>query len=190
MGISCLQKDWNEKKSEVRITHFNSKDITFTPAMEEHTYKALEKSFKRIAFPNDDTFTIKASIVDKKTKLIKVELSGFGFRAQCVNKDFYSAVTAVANKFKTLAVKQNKKYITKKKRVTLVEDLVSDLDSIEPFVSKEKIFFLDSYDISTAISKFEQTDYSFYIFRDIDANEEVVVLYRRADDTFGIIRCR
>lgn len=169
--------------------NFNAKDTTWTPAMEEHAKKVLEKVFTRIAIPTEASFFVKTSIIDKKTKMIKVELSGAGFRAQCVNKDFYAAMTAVANKFKSLIIKQNKKYASKKKH-RIVEDLVSDLDIIEPFISKEKIFFLDSYDISTAVSKFEQTDYSFYIFRDIDSNDEVVVLYRRADDTFGIIRCR
>lgn len=169
--------------------NFNAKDTTWTPAMEEHAKKVLEKVFTRITLPTEASFFIKTSIIDKKTKMIKVELSGAGFRAQCVNKDFYAAMTAVANKFKSLIIKQNKKYASKKKH-RIVEDLVSDLDIIEPFISKEKIFFLDSYDISTAVSKFEQTDYSFYIFKDIDSNDEVVVLYRRADDTFGIIRCR
>ena len=169
--------------------NFNAKDTTWTPAMEEHAKKVLEKVFTRIAIPAEASFFVKTSIIDKKTKMIKVELSGAGFRAQCVNKDFYAAMTAVANKFKSLAIKQNKKYISKKKH-RVVEDLVSDLDIIEPFISKEKIFFLDSYDISTAVSKFEQTDYSFYIFKDIDSNDEVVVLYRRADDTFGIISWR
>lgn len=169
--------------------NFSAKDTTWTPAMEEHAKKVIEKIFTRIASPADTSFFVKTSIIDKKTKMIKVELSGAGFRAQCVNKDFYAAMTAVANKFKSLIIKQNKKYASKKKH-RIVEDLVSDLDIIEPFISKEKIFFLDSYDISTAVSKFEQTDYSFYIFKDIDSNDEVVVLYRRADDTFGIIRCR
>lgn len=169
--------------------NFSAKDTTWTPAMEEHAKKVIEKIFTRIVAPADTSFFVKTSIIDKKTKMIKVELSGAGFRAQCVNKDFYAAMTAVANKFKSLIIKQNKKYTSKKKH-RIVEDLVSDLDIIEPFISKEKIFFLDSYDISTAVSKFEQTDYSFYIFKDIDSNDEVVVLYRRADDTFGIIRCR
>ena len=171
--------------------NFNAKDTTWTPAMEEHARKVIEKIFTRIAVPVESSFTVKTSIVDKKTKMIKVELSGAGFRAQCVNKDFYTAMTAVARKFKSLILKQNKKYITKKKHITFDDDgFLKDIIEAETLISKEKVFIIDSCTIEDAIAKFEQTDYSFYIFKDIDSSDEVAVLYRRADDTFGIIRCR
>lgn len=170
--------------------NFNAKDTTWTSAMEEHAKKVLEKIFTRIAVPVDASFFVKTSIIDKKTKMIKVELSGAGFRAQCINKDFYTAMTSVANKYKALVLKQNKKYITKKKHATLAEELVTDFDIVENLISKEKVFIIDACDLATAITKFEQTDYSFYIFKDIDSDEQMAVLYRRADDTFGIIRCR
>lgn len=171
--------------------NFNAKDTTWTPAMEEHARKALEKIFTRIAIPVDASFFVKTSIIDRKTKMIKVELSGAGFRAQCVNKDFYAAMTAVANKFKSLIIKQNKKYTTKKKRITIDDEsfLIGVLEA-ESVISKEKVFIIDSCTVEAAITKFEQTDYSFYIFKDIDSDEQMAVLYRRADDTFGIIRCR
>lgn len=170
--------------------NFTAQNISWSPAMEEYSRHALDKIFNRLAIPLETTFTIKASIIDKKTKMIKVELSGANFRAQCVNKDFYAAMTSVANKFKSLILKQNKKYITKKKHAALAEDLVSDFDVIENLVTKEKVFIIDSCDLATAIKKFEQTDYSFYIFKEVDSNDEMAVLYRRADDTFGIIRCK
>lgn len=173
--------------------NFNAKDTTWTPAMEEHAKKVLEKIFTRtnIAVSAESIFTVKTSIIDKKAKMIKVELSGAGFRAQCINKNFYTAMTAVANKFKSLILKQNKKYITKKKHITFDDDsFLKDTTEAETLISKEKVFIVDSCTVEDAIEKFEQTDYSFYIFKDIDSSDEVAVLYRRANDTFGIIRCR
>lgn len=171
--------------------NFNAKDTTWTSAMEEHARKVIEKIFTLIAIPTEASFFVKTSIIDKKTKMIKVELSGAGFRAQCVNKDFYIAMTAVANKFKSLVIKQNKKYTTKKKRITFDDEsfLIGVLEA-ESVISKEKVFIIDSCTLEAAIAKFEQTDYSFYIFKDIDSDEQMAVLYRRADDAFGIIRCR
>lgn len=173
------------------IVNFNVKDTTWTQAMKEHAEKVIEKAFARINIPLESSFTVKTSIIDKKTKMIKVELSGAGFRAQSVNKDFYTAMTAVANKFKSLVVKQNKKYITKKKHISFDDNsFLKDVFEAEALISKEKVFIIDSCTVEAAITKFEQTDYSFYIFKDIDSSDEVAVLYRRADDTFGIIRCR
>lgn len=169
--------------------NFNAQNISWTEAMEVYAREAIEKGMSRAAL-TDVTYTVKVSIVDKKTKIIKVELSAAGFRAQCTNKDFYSAMTAVVSKFKSLVLKQAKKNIAKKRNITTV-DIVSELDNIEDeLISKEKVFILDPCTTEDAIKAFEQTDYNFYTFRDIDANNEVAILYKRFDNSLGIIRCR
>lgn len=172
--------------------NFNAKDTTWTPAMEEHAKKVIEKIFTRIAIPVDASFFVKTSIIDKKTKMIKVELSGAGFRAQCINKDFYTAMTSVARKYKALILKQNKKYVTKKKHIIFDDDSFLENDFIDNsnLITKEKVFIINKCTLEKAITKFEQTDYSFYIFKDLDSDDKMAVLYRRADDTLGIIRCR
>lgn len=169
--------------------NFNTHGITWTEAMETFAKEAIEKSMKRTALL-EVPYTIKASIVDKKTKLIKVELSGGGFRAQCTNKDFYTAMTAVASKFKSLVLKQAKKLVSKKRKGLDIEVEADAIDTLEDLISKEKTFILDPMEVETAIQNFEQTDYTFYVFRDIDTNNEVAVLYKRFDGSLGIIRCR
>lgn len=169
--------------------NFNTHGITWTEAMETYAKEAIEKSMKRTALL-EVPYIVKASIVDKKTKLIKVELSGGGFRAQCTNKDFYTAMTAVASKFKSLVLKQAKKLVSKKRKGLDIVTEVDAIDTLEDLISKEKTFILDPMEVETAIQNFEQTDYTFYIFRDIDTNNEVAVLYKRFDGSLGIIRCR
>ena len=169
--------------------NFNTHGIAWTEAMETFAKEAIEKSMKRTALL-EVPYTIKASIVDKKTKLIKVELSGGGFRAQCTNKDFYTAMTAVASKFKSLVLKQAKKLVSKKRKGLDIEVEADAIDTLEDLISKEKTFILDPMEVETAIKNFEQTDYTFYVFRDIDTNNEVAVLYKRFDGSLGIIRCR
>lgn len=169
--------------------NFNTHGIAWTEAMETFAKEAIEKSMKRTALL-EVPYTIKASIVDKKTKLIKVELSGGGFRAQCTNKDFYTAMTAVASKFKSLVLKQAKKLVSKKRKGLDIEVEADAIDTLEDLISKEKTFILDPMEVETAIQNFEQTDYTFYVFRDIDTNNEVAVLYKRFDGSLGIIRCR
>lgn len=169
--------------------NFNTHGIAWTEAMETFAKEAIEKSMKRTTLL-EVPYTVKASIVDKKTKLIKVELSGGGFRAQCTNKDFYAAMTAVASKFKSLVLKQAKKLVSKKRKGLDIEVETDAIDTLEDLISKEKTFILDPMEVETAIKNFEQTDYTFYVFRDIDTNNEVAVLYKRFDGSLGIIRCR
>ena len=168
--------------------NFNAQNITWTEAMEAHATEAIEHSMRRIALDNM-VYTVKVSVTDKKANLIKVELSGAGFRAQCTNKDFYSAMTAVVSKFKSLVLRHTKKTLAKKRHIAAFDEVVVE-DAIEQLIYKEKLFVLEPCDLDTAIKNFERTDYNFYIFKDIDSNDEVAVLYRRVDGTLGLIRCR
>ena len=168
--------------------NFNAQNITWTEAMEAHATEAIEHGMRRIALDNM-VYTVKVSVTDKKANLIKVELSGAGFRAQCTNKDFYSAMTAVVSKFKSLVLRHAKKTLAKKRHIAAFDEIVVE-DATEQLICKEKLFVLEPCDLDTAIKNFERTDYNFYIFKDIDSNDEVAVLYRRVDGTLGLIRCR
>ena len=174
--------------------NFNAQNISWTDAMEVYAREAIEKGMSRAAL-EDMSYTVKLSIVDKKTKLIKVELSGAGFRAQCANKDFYSAMTAVVSKFKSLVLKHTKKRIDAKRKVKTPDQATLAIAELEAelnteLISKEKVFILDPCSMDEAIARFNQTDYTFYVFKDIDCHNEVAVLYKRADDTLGVIRCK
>lgn len=164
--------------------NFTTQDISWTVAMEEFAKETIEKGTSRIT-SEDVSYVIKISVVDKKTKLIKVELSGNGFRAQCANKDFYSAMTAVVSKYKSLVIKHSKKTISKKHKSVAVEQEI-----IPELVSKEKIFVLTPSSVEDAIKAFEQTDYPFYVFKNAESCNDTSVLYRRADDSIGMIICR
>ena len=52
------------------------------------------------------------------------------------------------------------------------------------------MFMLDPITVEEAVANFEMTDYEFYIFKDIDDNSNVAVIYKRQDGKNGIIRCR
>ena len=168
--------------------NFNAQNVSWTEAMEAHAREAIEHGMQRVA-TDDMAYTVKVSVTDRKANLIKVELSGAGFRAQCTNKDFYSAMTAVVSKFKSLVLRHTKKALAKKRHIAAFDEIVVE-DAVEQIICKEKLFVLEPCDIDTAVRNFERTDYNFYIFKDTDSNDEVAVLYRRVDGTIGLIRCR
>ena len=102
--------------------NFNAQNISWTNAMEDYAKEAIEHSMRRVA-TDDMVYTVKVSVADKKANLIKVEMSGAGFRAQCTNKDFYNAMTAVVSKFKSLVLRHTKKTLAKKRHVVEVEEI-------------------------------------------------------------------
>lgn len=168
--------------------NFNAQNISWTEAMEAHAREAIEHGMRRVA-TDDMAYTVKVSVTDRKANLIKVELSGAGFRAQCTKKDFYSAMTAVVSKFKSLVLRHTKKALAKKRHLVEVDTNFEE-DIVEQLIFKEKLFVLEPCDIDTAVKNFERTDYNFYVFKDTDANCEIAILYKRVDGTIGLIRCR
>lgn len=168
--------------------NFNAQNISWTEAMEAYAREAIEHGMRRVA-TDDIAYTVKVSVTDKKANLIKVELSGAGFRAQCTNKDFYSAMTAVVSKFKSLVLRHTKKALAKKRHAVEVDINFED-DIVEQLIFKEKLFVLEPCDLDTAVKNFERTDYNFYVFKDRDSNDELAIIYKRVDGTLGLIRCR
>ena len=167
---------------------FSTQNVSWTSAMETYAFETIAKNIKRVNLP-ETTFNVKVSIINKKSKLIKVELSGAGFRAQCTGKDFYTAMNSVASKFKTLVLKRNKKFISlKRKNLVNVEESV-DLDIVDELITKEKVFNLAPMSLDSAVDAFEQTDYNFFVFVDQDYSNKISIIYRRADNSLGLIRC-
>ena len=124
----------------------------------------------------------KATIVDRKAK---VEVSCNGARAQAIKKDFYEAVKEAVKKLKSIIIKANRRAKIHKK----ASDDFADNKVESPF-EKEKTFMLNPITVDEAVANFEMTDYEFYVFKDIDDNGNIAVIYKRQDGKNGVIRCR
>jgi len=166
---------------------FISDKITFTPAMKTFVVDTLEKKLIRLMTIPDNVDVKLTKLGDKK---VKVDLSVDKFRAQASGKDFYVSVKEASTKIKELVVKHNKKDTSKDKiKITVIDH---DVEKIEAFslITKEKIFELNSITVEDAIAELEYTDYAFYVFRNIDDNDNVSIVYKRHLDDYGLIKCR
>ena len=56
-------------------------------------------------------------------------------------------------------------------------------------ISKEKVFNLTPMTLEDAINMFECTDYPFFVYKDVDDDNHIAVIYKRFGNTLGIIRC-
>lgn len=168
---------------------FISGKIEFTTAMIRYAEENFEKKITK-NFPEFGNAEVKLSNKDSKNRF-KVEISTNGFRAQSINVSYYDAVLDSLAKLHSMILKSKKKLIDCKRKTSLPEFpecYISD-ETSETLISKEKFFVLSSETVDQAIEEFEKTDYTFYVFRDADDKDTVTILYRRYDDTYGLIRC-
>ena len=165
---------------------FISTEIAWTEAMKDFAIETLTKNLRRTTVTIEDC-EIKLSYVNKKIKSFKVEISGAGYKVQTVGKDVYATLVMTASKFKQIILKHHKKTIDKKRKNHINEN--SNSDVVEELFSKEKVFILTPMTAEGAKDKFIQTDYQFYVFKDIDCGNIVSIIYKRIDGTLGIIRC-
>ena len=165
---------------------FISDKITFTPAMKLFAVETLEKKLSRLMSIPEDADLKLTRLSNEK---IKVDLSVDRFRAQAIAKDFYIAVMDAATKIKAIIIKHNKKDADKTKVKVTAIDTPIDLDKLD-LISKEKIFELKPITIREAINELEYTDYIFYVFKNIDDDNNISIVYKRHVDDYGLIKCR
>lgn len=161
---------------------FIKTNVEWTDSMKVAVKDELLDKLSDIVDCPTDSAEAKVTIIDHKAK---VEISCNGARAQTVKKDFYEAVKEVTKKLKSIIIKANRRAKIYKK----VSDDFTD-NKVENLFEKEKMFMLDPITVDDAIANFEMTDYKFYIFRDMDDNNNIAVIYKRQDGKNGIIRCR
>ena len=169
---------------------FITDKIEWTEAMKDSAEELVGLKLSRLVDNwKDATVTLKKLNKDK----IKVALSLDLFRAQEVGTDFYSVMSKVASTLKQIIRNHKKKYVDKKRnlQIDMYEFLPEEEDEydITDYVSKEKIFDLKPTTLEISLEEFEQTDYPFYVFKDAKDNNTITIIYRRFDDTYGIIRC-
>ena len=161
---------------------FTTDKIVWTDAMKEMATETLVKKLDRLIDPTDAI--IKLTRVNDEN--IKVTLSLDSFRAQAINSDFYMAMLDAAAILKTIIIKHKAKYKDHTIKTPVIE---TDLKDIE-LISKEKIFDLSPISVDEAVRAFEQTDYEFYVYKDIDNDNAITIIYKRFNNTYGSIVCR
>ena len=66
----------------------------------------------------------------------------------------------------------------------------SDITVNSEALDSEKILIVPSISQEEAIENMEALGHSFFIYRDIDLADDIVVLYKREDGSYGSIQCR
>lgn len=144
----------------------------FTPDTEVHVTLSVEKDRQRI----EVTIPVKGNII----------------RGEQVSKDMYSSIDMVEEVIEKQILKYKRKLMNQNKpgmvfsQAFVDEDSYEDEDEDEIGITRVKKFAIKPMDVEEACVQMELLGHSFFVFRDAHTNE-VNVVYKRKDNTYGLI---
>lgn len=168
---------------------FTSDKITFTEAMKSFVKDTFEKKLNKLV-PHSEHSEVKLTKLNNDN--LKIDLTVDKFRVQATNNDFYAAYVEAVSKIKKAVIRFNKKEVDSRKRKKQISifDLGIEDTGMFPAITKEKIFDLKPISLEEAVDELELTDYSFYVFKNINDDNNISVIYKRHVDEYGLIKCR
>jgi putative sigma-54 modulation protein len=163
--ISDYLRDVVEKKAE-KLDHY------FKPGTEMHVTLSIERS-RHIAE-------------------VTVLFDGIVLRGEEATGDMYSSIDVVLKKLER-QMRKHRTRLEKKLRDNAFDedtafDYYDDVDAADegPQIVRNKKFVARPMDIDDAVMQMELVGHSFFVFRNVH-NNEVNVLYKRADGNYGLI---
>lgn len=157
-----------------------------TDSIKDYVTEKLSKMEKYFDNPENVVCKVVFSIRGREQK-VEVTISGkYDLRAEVSHSDLYAAIDLVIDKLET-QMRKHKSKLMSKERVQIVyneEDILDD-EEIEEIVKRKKVFLKPMHE-EDAILEMELSGHNFYIYKDIKT-ENVNVIYKRYDDTYGII---
>ena len=126
--------------------------------------------------------------VRNKDEIIEVTVpsSKFTLRAEVSDNDLYAAIDKVSDKLER-QIRKNKTRLRKQfKEVLRFEMENEELEENDSIVVKRKQVELRPMSEEEAILQMELIDHNFYLFKNSET-DKISVLYKRNDDSYGII---
>ena len=128
---------------------------------------------------------------NKQTVEVTVPTSKFTLRAEESHSDLYAAVDLIVDKLERL-IRKNKTKLTKHYKNVPSFEMSFDYEGIEEEdkkIIKRKNVDTKPMDEEEAIMQMELLNHDFFAFKNLD-EECVSVIYKRKDDTYGIINIK
>ena len=126
--------------------------------------------------------------VRNKDEIIEVTVpsSKFTLRAEVSDNDLYAAIDKVSDKLER-QIRKNKTRLRKQfKEVLKFEMENEEVEENDSIVVKRKQIELRPMSEEEAILQMELVDHDFYLFKNSET-DNICVLYKRNDDSYGII---
>ena len=156
-----------------------------TDSIKEYVTDKLSKMERYFDEPEKVNVKVLFKVRGREQKVeVTINSMGYDLRAEVSHSDMYAAIDLVLDKLE----RQMRKYKTKlmsRERVEIVYEDYVDEEDLQEVVKRKKVY-LKPMDEEEAIVQMELLGHTFFIYKDIET-ENVSVLYKRYDGTYGII---
>ncbi len=164
--------------------------LEITEAMKEYATEKLKKLEKYVENPESVNATVIVKIPNRLHKVeITIPLKTIILRAEEEKEDFYSAIDILIDKLER-QIRKNKTRLQTKKIKEAKEFAFDYIASIpeeeDKKVLKRKKIEAKPMDEEEAILQMELLGHQFYLYKDIQTNQ-IMVVYKRKDGNYGII---
>ena len=160
--------------------------VEVTDAIKDYAEDKLSKMQKYFENPEKVNVKVVFSVRGREQKVeININSSTYDLRAEVSHSDMYAAIDLAVDKLEGQVRKFKTKLMTRERANIVYEDDFDFEDEAEEIVKRKKVY-LKPMDEDEAITQLELLDHTFFVFKNIDTNE-INVLYKRYDGTYGII---
>ena len=164
--------------------------LEITDAMKSYAKEKLEKLSKYIK-DSEVNANILFKINGIKHKLeVTIPLKNFTLRVEEVGDDFYAIVDTSVDKLER-QIRKNKTRLENKQMKSKVDfDFINfedKEDENDNKIVKRKTMELKPMDEEEAILQMELLNHDFYVFKNIDKDDKIAVLYKRKNNDYGLI---
>lgn len=160
--------------------------LEVTDSIKEYVTDKLSKMEKYFDNPEEVNVKVIFKVRGREQKVeVTINSKTYDLRAEVSHSDLYAAIDLVLDKLET-QMRKFKSKLMSQERVSIVYDYGMDEEETVEEVVKRKKVYLKPMDEEEAIMQMELLGHTFYIYKDVDT-ENVNVLYKRYDGTYGVI---
>ena len=165
------------------------KNIEITDAIRKYVE---DKSDRLEKFENENTALNVVCSVEREEQIVELQLSHNGefIKIEERNNDLYASIDLALDRLERQMRKDKEKKADKNKDASLKDKLFNMISksatSEEGQITKTKCYEIKPISIEDAKLKLASSDDMFLVFINFETNE-VNVLYKRSDNTFGLV---
>ena len=167
---------------------FRNEKVQMTTAVKDYVTSKLDKLDKYFENPDSVEARIVFVIKGREHKVeVTIPYRNFQLRSESSHSDMYAAIDLVIDKIERQFRKYKTKLVSKQRREEVVNEIEDFFEEESDEIVKRKEVFLKPTDEEEAIVQMELLGHDFYVFKNIDENDKICVLYKRKDGNYGII---
>lgn len=160
--------------------------VEVTDSIRDYITDKLSRVEKYFDNPENVNTKVLISVRGREQKVeVTINSNTYDVRVEVSHSDLYAAIDLATDKIERQIRKFKTKLLSRERIETFYDDFKDYDEEVEEIVKRKKVY-LKPMDEEEAITQMELLGHTFFIFKNIDSNE-VEVLYKRYDGTYGII---